>query len=164
VRISHHPELRLLCVGCQRSQPHRVGESPLESSSFKFIDDTTFERMLYFVSFPFCGTAITYDPQNYTTSLVKMMKRPQRLGRSPLVLAERKFQKRDYLLLLALNIIAADSLKLMKVELSFLSLGLKLSPAELAPAKMLVEKARLASPALLKSRVASLLWLRWPGD
>lgn len=46
LRITHHPELRLLCVGCQRSQPHRVGEYPVESSCFKFVDDTTFERAL----------------------------------------------------------------------------------------------------------------------
>lgn len=46
MRIAHHPQLRVLGVGCQRTQPYRVGEYPLESCSFKVIDDVTFEREL----------------------------------------------------------------------------------------------------------------------
>lgn len=44
VRIAHHPQLKVLGVGCERTQPHRVGEFAVESCSFKVLDDTTFER------------------------------------------------------------------------------------------------------------------------
>ena len=44
VRIAHLPQLKVLGVGCQRTQPYRVAEYALESCSFKIIDDTTFER------------------------------------------------------------------------------------------------------------------------
>lgn len=48
VRISHYPDLRILCVGCQRIQPHRVGEAALESASVKFFDDSTFDQLHHF--------------------------------------------------------------------------------------------------------------------
>ncbi|KAF8526426.1 CPSF A subunit region-domain-containing protein [Gautieria morchelliformis] len=48
VRIAHHLHLKVLGVGCERTQPHRVGEFALQSCSFKIIDDTTFEQLHHF--------------------------------------------------------------------------------------------------------------------
>ncbi|GJJ09699.1 hypothetical protein Clacol_003923 [Clathrus columnatus] len=47
VRISHYPDLRVLCVGCQRIQPYRAGETALESSSIKIFDDSTYDHRGY---------------------------------------------------------------------------------------------------------------------
>jgi DNA damage-binding protein 1 len=43
-RISHHPEFKVFAVACLRTEPVRIGDGDVLTSSLQLLDDTNFRR------------------------------------------------------------------------------------------------------------------------